>query len=79
MQIRFSDSRFLHFFITDKSMFSLGICRYSMRKLMIEVLKMVESVQFCLKIRVPGKPGPLGLDQKSCPGVARGRDGNAWN
>ena len=44
-------------------MFSLQICRYSVDKLMTEVLKMVKSVKF-VKIRVLGKPGPLGFDQK---------------
>ena len=29
-------------FLIDKSMFSLRVCRYTMRKLMIEALKMVK-------------------------------------
>ena len=45
-------------FFIDNSMFSLQICRYSMGKLMIEVLKMVKSVKF-IKIRGPREARPL--------------------
>ena len=51
-------------------MFSLRICRYSMGKLMIEVLKMVKNVKF-IKIKGPKEARLLGFDQKICPG---GRD-----
>ena len=45
----------------------LRICRYLIGKLMIEVLKMVKSVQF-IKIKGPREVRPLGFDQKNCRG-----------
>ena len=46
-------------------MFSPQICRYSMGKLLIEVLKMAKKCKKLLKLRVPGKP--LGSGQNICP------------
>ena len=62
----------LYIFFIDKSIFSLPICRYSIGKLMTEVLKMVKKCKINLiKIRVPGKPIPLGFDTNNFP---MGRD-----
>ena len=66
MQIKVSDLRFYIFFI-DRSMFSLRICRYSMGKLMIEVLNTFESVKF-IKIKEVSRKPPLRFYQIICRG-----------
>ena len=80
-------ARFYIFFI-DKSMFSPRICRYSMGKLMVEVLNTMKSVKF-IKIKGPREAWPLGVETKTFPRgqdltifenlPGGGGDGNAWN
>ena len=67
MKIKVSDLRFYIFYI-DKSMFSLQIYRYSMGKLMIEVLNTMKSVK-TIKIKGPREAGPLGIKTQK---IARG-------
>ena len=47
-------------------MFSQRICRYSMGKLMVEVLNTMKSVKF-IKIKGPTEAWPLGADTKTLP------------
>ena len=58
-------ARFYIFFI-DKSMFSPRISRYSMGKLMVEVLNTMKSVKF-IKIKGPREAWSLGIDTKTLP------------
>ena len=68
-------------------MFSLQICRYSMGKLMTEVLKMVKKCKMYWNRGSQGNLAPWDLTKrfvrdlavfKFCPGLPMG-DGSAWN
>ena len=55
-----------YIFFIDKSMFFPRICRYSMGKLMAEVLNTMKRVKF-IKIKGPREAWPLGVDTKTLP------------